>query len=431
MSKLDLFEVDRSFGVIPDWNVDGRPKPAQRSPGLGLAPTVAIPTAPRICVTFNPTDTGDKKLSDVAVRSEQPVLLAREIQLGRMESRLIPVTGGDWQAFEELFRTPRNYWYVRFKNGREVITLSTPLVFYPSAAWEPGENRSRKPPSARLATRTQRERGAVYISHWRHDPLPDDAAVKEVGIPPAQKGVIQMGPRYREFNPAARRFEHVIVLSYKCVSQLKPGDKIVFPNLQRVYDPLFEGLRTDSKGNNAISNLWNISIPLYWPEDWSLPALKDILFLRHWRRAYWETMVRGLEGEIVHQLREFAPAPDGAGVYLPRHTPARRPRGKRQSIGQCYHGEHEECIPYGLYFVYVVRRNGKAIFLLDSPCPGVALRAYRELNDAFGYAAGGSLREAVESKAGALLFRIIHDSGKAWEALVEKLLDRELGPKQD
>ena len=427
MSPVNRWKVISSFPVFPKWQIDS-PVPARPKledlvrdfdrlhAGRNAA---VIHGPPRIKVLFAPRD---RQLAERLHGSQEHLLLFREMELTGFSERHAAQCQQDVDDRVRMLTKTGTMWYLKFDCGEEMVIAKDPIIFYPSRQWTPPGRAAQKKHQGKERQRAALVFRAVWLKRDESKPPEDSQGVIAIADFSQDSPVI---------DTCAPRWDKKVCLDYETAAKLVPGQELAPRRvLARVFDPKFKGLECDSAGNNALSDMGLVSIPLFWPEGWTHQGLMGLESLRDgWGEESWDVMIHFLTGMYVESIEDL-PAPEKIEAEAGRkHAGMRGTREDLDRRGQCYHGAYRGGITVvGPYFIFTVEHGAHVFYVLDSPFYGIALRAYRRKEDAADYARGGADRQRVEHDAEALLFpKIIHDPSQHWLVLFDRAVKTAFG----
>ncbi len=176
---------------------------------------------------------------------------------------------------------------------------------------------------------------------------------------------------------------------------------------------------------NCLRNA-HFAVPLYNPPTsaWNSHAQEMAILkgLRNLPADYWRKHMEVIFlNRLVSKISEILPeTPEDPGQQTSNDATARHHEGSHDIWGQCYDGPREPngTLPVGHFAIFTCKStgSGQQFYIVDSPFYGIALRIYKDFDDAISYCAGGESRRDVRDKC---LARIIHDPAQKWRLILK------------
>lgn len=226
-----------------------------------------------------------------------------------------------------------------------------------------------------------------------------------------------------------------LVLNYGSAGKLAVGRPINRLPMGFTYLPTLEslGFEKDGSGKNALTNQWDLCIPLHKPtaKRFQHPLLRPIQALQSVSAQDWPLLVRSLEGDWVSSIADIADRlrareSSGRGEVLTSPGLPDTPK-----LGDFYKAPRESVDIYPPWIISNCQLNGHKFYVVDSPLYGDALYLYRfreGATHAAEHLARNGRRSDVREFPG-FIQRIIHREGwrrRLTEAVYEHILGQRM-----
>jgi len=226
-----------------------------------------------------------------------------------------------------------------------------------------------------------------------------------------------------------------LVFTYGSVGKLTVGRPINRLPMAFTHLPVLDslGFYKDGSGNNALTNHWDLCIPLHKPtaKRFQHPLLRPIQALQSVSEKDWPLLVSSLQGDwvssisdVADRLRSRESAAHGEVLTSPGLPNAPK-------LGDFYKAPRESVDIYPPWIISNCEINGCKFYVVDSPLYGDALYLYRSRDGARRAAehlARHGRRGAVRDFSG-FIQRIIHREGwrgRLTEAVYEHILGQRM-----
>jgi hypothetical protein len=188
--------------------------------------------------------------------------------------------------------------------------------------------------------------------------------------------------KYPELAISGRDFgNRKLVLTYASAGKLIVGRPINRLPMGFTYLPALEslGFEKDGSGNNALTNQWDLCIPLRKPtaQRFKHPLLKPIQALQSVSHQDWPLLVHSLEGDWVSSISEIAERLRGREPSEPADVLTSPGLPNVPRIGDFYKAPRESVDIYPPWIISNCVIEGQRFYIVDSPLYGDALYLYR------------------------------------------------------